>query len=192
MSMARSESIKEIASALNKAQAEMTGAKKGSNNPFFKSKYADLGSVIDALKTPFADNGLSFSQFPLSHDGEAGVETILMHSSGEWMISTLLLPIKKKDPQGVGDAVTYARRYALQSIAGIPAEDDDGNSNINNQSKPSKPIPITDKGVDEIKAAVAANNSKYVKENWSKIIAKKWQQLDGDTIEKLNILIKEQ
>ena len=191
MSMTRSESIKEIASALNKAQAEMTGAKKGSNNPFFKSKYADLGSVIDALKTPFADNGLSFSQFPLSEEGQAGVETILMHSSGEWMISTLLLPIKKKDPQGVGDAVTYARRYALQSIAGIPAEDDDGNSNINNQSKPSKPIASTDKGVDEIKAAVAANNAKYVKDNWSKIIASKWQILDSDTTTKLNILFSE-
>ena len=151
MAMQRSDSIKEIASALNKAQGEMTGAKKGSDNPFFKSKYADLGSVIDALKTPFSGNGLSFSQFPLSEDGKAGVETILMHVSGEWMLSTLLLPIKKQDPQGVGDAITYAKRYALQSIAGIPSEDDDGNSNINNKATPKKPSDDDLKWVNAIK-----------------------------------------
>ena len=186
MSMTRSESIKEIASALNKAQAEMTGAKKGSDNPFFKSKYADLGSVINALKTPFADNGLSFSQFPLSEEGQAGVETILMHSSGEWMISTLLLPIKKKDPQGVGDAVTYARRYALQSIAGIPAEDDDGNSNTNNEKpvkkvspkKPTEELKKADKDIEEIQNRANSNDQEWIKQNWSGIISRKWGELD--------------
>lgn len=124
----RSESIKEIASALNKAQAEMSGASKSSKNPFFKSSYADLNSVIEAIKTPFHTNGLSYSQFPILEDGKVGVETMLMHSSGEFISSTLLLPMTKQDPQAAGSAITYARRYSLMSIAGIPAEDDDGNA----------------------------------------------------------------
>lgn len=127
-SMEMSESIKHIAEALNKAQAEMSGAKKGAKNPFFKSNYADLNSVVDAVRIPFCDNGLSYSQFPIMHENRVGVETILMHSSGEWMKSVLMLPMVKQDPQAAGSAITYARRYALQAIAGIPAEDDDGNS----------------------------------------------------------------
>ena len=126
--MEMSESIKHIAEALNKAQAEMSGAKKGAKNPFFKSNYADLNSVVDAVRIPFCDNGLSYSQFPIMHENRVGVETILMHSSGEWMKSVLMLPMVKQDPQAAGSAITYARRYALQAIAGIPAEDDDGNS----------------------------------------------------------------
>ena len=135
--MNKSDSIKEIATALNLAQAEMSGAKKKAANPFFKSKYADLNSVVDAVRIPFAENGLSYSQFPLFADGKVGVETILMHTSGEWMSSELILPMTKQDPQAAGSAITYARRYALQSIAGIPAEDDDGN-------KASKPAAKAD------------------------------------------------
>lgn len=124
--MDKSESIKALAMALNKAQDEMGGAAKDNKNPFFKSKYADLSSVVKAIKEPFAKNGLSYSQFPVYRDGFCGVETILMHVSGEFICSELLLPVTKKDPQAAGSAITYARRYALQSIAGIPSEDDDG------------------------------------------------------------------
>jgi len=134
--MDKSDSIKEIASALNKAQAEMSGAKKKGNNPFFKSKYADLNAVVDAVRIPFCDNGLSYSQFPIMEENRVGVETILMHESGEWISSKLLLPCTKQDPQAAGSAITYARRYALQAIAGIPAEDDDGNSATHGSSKP--------------------------------------------------------
>ena len=126
--MQKSESIKHIAAALNKAQAEMSGAKKGANNPFFKSKYADMNSVVDAVRIPFCNNGLSYSQFPIMQDNKVGVETILMHESGEWMSDILVLPMVKQDPQAAGSAITYAKRYALQSIAGIPSEDDDGNA----------------------------------------------------------------
>ena len=125
--MERSESIKELATALSKAQNEMMGAAKDAKNPFFKSNYADMGSVVRAVKEPFAANGLSYSQFPMFEDGKAGVETILMHESGEFMSSILMLPMaNKQDPQSTGSAITYARRYALQAIAGIPSEDDDG------------------------------------------------------------------
>ncbi len=126
--MIKSDSIKEIAAALHKAQGEMSGAKKGAANPFFKSKYADMNSVVDAVRVPFSNHGLSYSQFPIYQDGLVGVETILMHESGEFISSELVLPITKKDAQAAGSAITYARRYALQSIAGIPSEDDDGNA----------------------------------------------------------------
>ena len=128
----------EIAKALNKAQSEMGGAAKDANNPFFDSKYADLSSVIKAMKEPFFNNGLSYSQFPISNQDGAGVTTILMHISGEYMSEDLILPMKKKDPQAAGSAITYARRYALQAIAGIPSEDDDGN--MASTSKQSTPV----------------------------------------------------
>lgn len=126
--MNKSESVAELAKALCKAQDEMGGAVKSSANPFFKSSYSALPEVIKAIKEPFCNHGLSYSQFPIFEDGMAGVITILMHTSGEWLESKLLLPVTKKDPQATGSAITYARRYALQSIAGIPSEDDDGNA----------------------------------------------------------------
>lgn len=126
--MKSSESIDKLANALCSAQAKMGGAVKDSANPFFKSSYADLTSVIKAIKQPFADNGLSYTQFPINGDGGVGVVTRLMHISGQWLEADCLLPIVKKDPQASGSAITYARRYALQSIAGIPTADDDAES----------------------------------------------------------------
>jgi len=126
--MNKSDTIKELAIALNKAQAEMSGAKKSAANPFFKSKYANLEEVIACVKEPFADNGLSFMQFPITEDDRAGVETIVMHESGEWISGSFMLKPTKLDPQGQGSSFSYAKRYALQSILGIPSEDDDGNA----------------------------------------------------------------
>jgi hypothetical protein len=126
--MKQSESIKSLAEAMAQAQGAMGAAIKGSSNPFFKSKYADLGSVIEAIKPHFAANGLSYVQFPVSGDNSVGVTTRLMHSSGEWLEQDYYIPLGKMDAQAAGSAITYARRYALQAIAGIPAEDDDGNA----------------------------------------------------------------
>lgn len=126
--MKSSESINELASALCNAQGQMGGAVKDSANPFFKSSYADLTSVIKAIKQPFADNGLSYTQFPVSNENGVGVSTRLMHVSGQWLEMEYTLPTVKKDPQASGSAITYARRYALQSIAGIPTADDDAES----------------------------------------------------------------
>ena len=126
--MQKSDSIKELAIAMNKAQAEMTGAAKSKTNPFFKSKYADLRAVIEAIKEPFASNGLSYIQFPIEDNGRIGIETILMHSSGEWLSNSFTVQLTKQDAQGAGSAITYCRRYGLQAVAGIPSEDDDGNA----------------------------------------------------------------
>ena len=126
--MKASESINELASALCAAQSQMGGAVKDSANPFFKSSYADLTSVIKAIKQPFADNGLSYTQFPVSNENGVGVSTRLMHISGQWLEMEYTLPTVKKDPQASGSAISYARRYALQSIAGIPTAEDDAES----------------------------------------------------------------
>ena len=137
--MNKSESIKSLAIALSKAQGEMGGASKGANNPFFKSKYADLGSVVQAIKEPFANNGLSYVQLPVEDNGRIGIETILMHSSGEWLSGSFTVQLSKQDAQGAGSAITYCRRYSLQAVAGIPSEDDDGNAASKQQAK--KPTP---------------------------------------------------
>jgi hypothetical protein len=123
--MKQSDSIDKLAGAMCKAQAMMGGAVKDSTNPFFKSSYADLTSVVKAVKEPFAENGLSYVQFPHSTERGVGVTTRLMHTSGQWLESEFVLPMSKNDPQGAGSAITYARRYALQSVAGIPTADDD-------------------------------------------------------------------
>ena len=135
--MDKSPEIHELATALSKAQGEMGGASKDAANPFYKSKYADLGSVVHVLKQPFADNGLSYSQFPIADGDKVGVETILMHKSGQWLSNSVLFKPTKQDAQGAGSVITYARRYALQAIAGIPSEDDDGTA----ASAPVKAVP---------------------------------------------------
>ena len=152
--MNTSESIKNLAASLCKAQAEMGGAVKDSKNPFFKSDYADLTSVIKAIKEPFANHGLSYTQFPTNDDGRIGVSTLLMHESGEYLEHSYTLPTTKADPQAAGSAITYARRYALQSIAGIPTADDDAESAMlrNNQSKSAV---LSEDQAKEIKALLA-------------------------------------
>ena len=126
--MKASETLSKLAPAFVKAQAAMAGATKSAANPFFKSKYANLEEVIRVVKEPFAANGLCFIQNPVSGEGTAGVETIILHESGEFISNEFLLKCSKADPQGMGSALTYARRYGLQSACGIPSEDDDGNA----------------------------------------------------------------
>ena len=144
--MNQSETITKLSAAFTKAQAEMSGAVKDSANPFFKSRYADLESVIKAIKEPFAKYGLAYTQFPVNDDKGVGVVTRLIHESGEWLECGYTLPlgfVKKDgvveprlDPQSAGSAITYARRYALQAMAGIPAVDDDAEMAMGRTQKP--------------------------------------------------------
>ena len=123
--MNKSESITDLAAALCLAQAEMGGATKNSTNPHFKSSFADLESVIKIIKPAFFKHGLSFIQLPITSEGGKGIGvcTMLMHSSGQWIEGEYLLPLEKVTPQGAGAAITYARRYGLVSLCGIPQVD---------------------------------------------------------------------
>lgn len=146
--MEKSESIAKLAEALAKAQGAMTVAVKGSANPFFKSKYADLASIMEAIRGPLTSNGIAVVQTTDIDDSGVIVETVLMHSSGEWIGGRLRMPVVPKvdketkasyiDPQGVGSAITYGRRYGLQSMVSLPSDDDDGNAASGNTQQPAQ------------------------------------------------------
>ncbi|MES2347869.1 MAG: ERF family protein [Pseudomonadota bacterium] len=130
--------LNELAAALAKAQAKIKGAVKDSDNPFFKSKYADLDAVWDVAREPLTSNGLSVVQFPGSDGDKVTLETVLLHSSGQWMTAPpLSVKPMKQDPQGVGSAVTYMRRYSLAAVAGITQVDDDGNTATKGRPAPA-------------------------------------------------------
>jgi len=126
--MRKSEQINELAAALAKAQAEIRGAKESKYNTFFKSAYADLGDVWNAIREPITKNGLSVAQTTEIENGAPIILTILMHASGQWMAGAF--PIKAKDdsPQSMGSGTSYARRYALGAMVGAYEGDDDGES----------------------------------------------------------------
>ena len=155
--MPTSTSIAALAAALVKAQSAMGGAKKDSTNPHFKMAYADLASVWDACRAPLANAGLSIVQLVSSDATHAIIETILAHSSGEWVSSVLHVPaiktIKKSagkdlpevlievkpDAQTLGSAITYGRRYALAAIVGVCPADDDGEAAVARPTQRTQP-----------------------------------------------------
>jgi hypothetical protein len=133
--MNSSTSITKLAEALNKAQAELKNPAFDSTNPHFRSKFASLVAVRECVLPILNKHGLTISQFPKAADGCAGVVNRLMHVSGEWLEEECLLPLDKNNAQGAGSAVTYARRYSLQAIAGVVADEDD---DANAASAPAK------------------------------------------------------
>lgn len=151
--MNKSETLKELATALAKAQGQIKGALKDSANPFFKSKYADLASVVEAIREPLATNGLSYVQIAHSVSDAAAIETVILHSSGEWLsCGAVSVPVSKADAQGFGSAMTYARRYSLSAAFGVAPEDDDGNAAAKNPPTPKakgeqSPGQITDEHI---------------------------------------------
>lgn len=121
--------MKEIATALLKAQSEMSNPKKGSANPYFKSKYADLNAVREAVIPVLNANGISVLQPMTTVDGKNYIKTVLLHESGETIESlTEIIYAKTNDAQAQGSGITYARRYGLQSLVCVGADDDDGNA----------------------------------------------------------------
>lgn len=151
--MNKSDSIAAIAPALHKAQGAIKAALKDSTNPHFRSKYADLSSVIEAVKGPLQANGITFLQGIEDAENGVAVETLLLHISGEWLSSTLKIPASKQDAQGYGSAITYGRRYGLQSMCGVPAEDDDGNAATASTPAPTGVIKPTDGALDRCQPA---------------------------------------
>lgn len=133
--MKSSEQINELATALAAAQGEMENASKSSENPHFRSKYADLAEVINCVRPVFSKHGLSFTQLVGYEQGLVSVETVLMHKSGQWVSGTISAPVSKQDAQGVGSATTYCRRYGLAGMAGLAQEDDDANAAVGGNRK---------------------------------------------------------
>lgn len=126
--METSEGIDAFAKSFPKAQSAMGDVLKNANNPAFKSKYADLAAVVEATIPALNSAGFSVMQFPTFDGQTVKVSTMILHESGQWMRCTLSLRPTKADPQGVGSAITYGRRYGLQAMTGVAPEDDDGNA----------------------------------------------------------------
>lgn len=155
--MQKSDDISLLAAALAKAMPKVKTALMDSVNPFFKSKYADLGAVLDAVKEALEANNLCAPQFPDHLGQEPALTTMLIHESGQWMSGTypLMVTDKEHTPQGYGSALTYARRYGLSAVLGVIADtDDDGNA----ASKPAKPTvakaPVATEAYAPTKASV--------------------------------------
>jgi hypothetical protein len=143
--MKTSESILKLLAAFAQAQGEIGNAHKDAKNPHFGSQYADLASVVDAIRPAASKHGLAFLQHGTLVEGNRlQLITRIVHESGEWLEDEMLMPVAKVDPQGFGSAMTYARRYALQAIFGVAPAEDDGNAATGVQQKqqyssPAKP-----------------------------------------------------
>jgi len=160
--MEKSESIAELAQALAKAQGAMEPAKKSAENPYFKSHYADLAAVWDVCRGPLSDNGLSVAQGISVSSGNVVVETMLLHTSGQWLSSSLVLTPKATDPQSVGSACSYGRRYSMAALCGVSAEaeDDDGNAATGmKKSAQAEPVKRQVAHTDTPKPAVQASGT---------------------------------
>jgi hypothetical protein len=136
--MERSTEIQELAKALSLAQGEMGAAKMDTVNPFYKSKYANLGSVIESIKSPLKSHGLSISQFTEGDGNNVKLTTMLMHDSGQWLSSTVSLPLPpdaKNIAQQFGIISTYLRRYGLSAILSVYTEEDTDGNDVGKDSK---------------------------------------------------------
>lgn len=165
--MTKSEKIINIAKALALFHVKIEKVKKDSKNPFFKSTYASLSNILDAINIPLAETGLVFSQHP---SGQNELITILIHAeSGEYFESAYTMPVSKQnDPQAVGSSITYARRYALGAILGLNIEDDDdANKGANKTPQPAQNSQIEkiwlNPNTDTWKAAIESLRSGTVK-----------------------------
>ncbi|WP_298997136.1 ERF family protein [uncultured Desulfovibrio sp.] len=148
----QSAEIGEIAEALSIAQAEINPAEKNAINPHLKNKYANISAIYDAVREVLPKHGLCVVQTMLPTDGtRAHVRTILAHKSGQWFASECVMPLDRQGgAQGMGSAITYARRYSLSAILGVVAdEDDDGNSAQGRNNKAQ---------IEKDRAAAKANN----------------------------------
>ena len=140
-----------------KALGELRNVAKNAVNPHFRNRYASLDAILDDVRPVLAAHNLGISQEPLFEDGKAGVVTRIIHASGESRESTLLLPIKDQTAQGVGSALTYAKRYAISSILGITADDDDDGELA---SKPVVAKPVIKAEAPKVKPEKAPEDTK--------------------------------
>lgn len=184
--MQRSEQINELAKAMAAAQGQFDHAAKDATNPHFQKKYADIASVIDVIRKPLADNGLCVMQPMKVVDGGVEVETWVMHESGQWCMETTFMPAPSNaNPQQLGSATTYARRYGLNGMFVLGAEDDDGNAA--SEAAPAAKKATKDKKVpSERIAELITQGDEHAKQGYDPFLAW-WQGLSND--ERLSIHI---
>ena len=180
----KSETIDQLADALAKAQGEIKNAAFNRINPHFKNRYADLASVFDALRGPFSKNGIAVTQTTEVREGMMLLVTTVAHASGQWFASEYPLPSPGAvRPQELGSALTYARRYSLQSIAGIAADDDD---DAEAAEKTTKTLPKKDARdiYTKMQAEVDGATSRETLKKWGadnadriKVLPEDWQDI---------------
>jgi hypothetical protein len=183
--MNQSESINELAAALSKAQGEMQAAIKDKVNPFYKSKYADLGSVWDAARPALSKHGLCIMQtMEMANDkNQIILVTTLAHTSGQWVKSYLPLNPDKADSQGIGKAITYLRRYSLSSIVGVVCDDDDDGEASVGRGKTH--------AVEPKKEKEAVAEVEYLSTNEVNILSELLTKLDQDSYKSFQASIKQ-
>lgn len=147
--MTQSDNLDKIAPALVAAQGEMGNAAKNAKNPHFKSQYADLAEIVNTVRPVLTRHGLSVVQSPSFADGVVTLRTMILHSSGQWIATTCAAVPVKTDPQGVGSAITYLRRYSLAAACGIAQEDDDGEAASGRTRSGPKPEPSPEPAATE-------------------------------------------
>lgn len=137
--MQHSESVGKIAAALVAVASEIENPHKTATNPHFRSKYADLAEIVNTARPVLPKHGVAVVQSPGMEDGLLTLDTLLLHTSGEWIRGRASTPIAKLDPQGVGSAITYLRRYSLAAMLGLAQEDDDGEGAVDrNRQQPEE------------------------------------------------------
>lgn len=154
--MNKSESIVNLATALSAFQSEVKQPLKDADNPFFKSKYVPLESVVESINAIANKHGLSFTQYPTNDEqGRVGVATLLLHTSGEFIsYPPVFMNAEKNTPQGAGALITYLKRYALSAIFGITSDHDDDANEASGNSKQSKPkVEAQDISIERLKDA---------------------------------------
>ena len=185
----RSEQLNELFTALAKAQLEMEAANKSADNPFFKSKYADLEEVVKASRPYVAKHGLCVAQ-PIIKDsnGIPDLHTILGHSSGQWMKSVVALTPPKSDIQSFGSYVTYQRRYSYASIIGVVTTDDDGEEAMKehrNQTQQQKQISVVIQKPVEYISDVQIQEIEYALNGYPEIAKKVFAWFKTDDLSKI-------
>lgn len=160
----------ELAKALVLARDEMGDVLKNASNPAFKSKYADLGAVVEAVQPALNKAKLASVQgVRVDYDGPqalVAIETMLLHESGEWVRTSIALRPSKSDPQGVGSAITYGRRYGLQTLCGVAPTDDDANA----ASKPGKDAAADEAALDRTPAFPTKEQLRALQATFDRVI----------------------
>jgi hypothetical protein len=193
--MKMSDEINEFAAAFSKAQGMIGNAKRDRDNPFFKSKFADLASIREAIREPLSSNDLSLIQFPRTRDNGVEIETMILHKSGQFMSEVTFWPANKVDVQGLASALTYGRRQSAMAMLGVATsdDDDDGNGAVEKPTivRNGEPIPVPGKApaaYSELftQADIAANlGSEALRVFWTELSAKDRQQFNSNYLKVL-------